>query len=332
MYNDLFNNQGGTLISGYLPCNPNTQEQARNLLEYLSGLRGRGILLGQHTQTRKQEELAYIREVTRKEPALCGFELLAYSPNINYKESGSECLTEVEENKNTLETAFAWAEKKGIITFTWHWFSPLYGSDKTFYQKNTSFDARLALKENTPERTAFLHDMDVMSELLRPFCNKHIPILWRPFHEADGAWFWWGSRGADTARRLWLDMFDRFTNVHKLNNLIWVWNSPQKEGYVGDNHCDVISRDIYMPEHTHSDCREAHDELLLLTSSDKITAIGENGSIPGLAALAKSRVPWTWFMTWSKSLCRENFTSREELQSAYNSEYGVTLDKLPALY
>jgi mannan endo-1,4-beta-mannosidase len=329
---DLFNNSGGIFMSGYLPCNPNTQEEARNLLEYLSNLRGRGILLGQHTQTRTQEELAYIREVIGKEPALCGFELLSYSPNINYKESGHECLTEVEENKNTLETAFAWAEKKGIITFTWHWFSPLYGADKTFYQRNTPFDARLALKENTPERTAFINDMDVMAELLRPFCQKHIPILWRPFHEANGEWFWWGSCGADTARRLYIDMYERYTNVHKLDNLIWVWNSPLKEGYVGDNYCDIISRDMYLPEHTHSDYREAYEELLLLTSSDKITALGETGPVPGIAALAGTRIPWAWFMTWSKGVCREGFTSREELQAAYNSDYGVTLDKLPALY
>jgi len=319
-------------MSVYLPCNPNASAEARNVLEYLSGLRGRGILLGQHTQTPLQEELAYIREVTGKEPALCGFELLAYSPNINYGESGQECLTEVEENKNTFETAHAWAEKKGLITFTWHWFSPLYGADKTFYQKNTPFDARLALIENTAERSAFIRDMDVMAELLKPFCQKRIPILWRPFHEANGEWFWWGSRGPDTARKLWLDMFERYTRVHKLDNLIWVWNSPLKEGYVGDSYCDVISRDMYLPAHTHDDYREAHEELLLVTSSDKITALGETGPVPGIATLSQTRIPWTWFMTWSKKVCREEYTSREELQAAYNSDYGITLGKLPALY
>jgi mannan endo-1,4-beta-mannosidase len=319
-------------MSGYLPCNPNVSEEVRAVLNYLSGLRGRGILLGQHTQTPLQEELAYIREVTGKEPALCGFELLAYSPNINYKESGSECLTEVEENKNTLETAHAWAEKKGLITLTWHWFSPLYGSDKTFYQRYTPFNAELALKENTPERSAFISDMDAMAELLKPFCQKRVPILWRPFHEANGDWFWWGSRGPDTARGLWLDMYERYTRVHKLDNLIWVWNSPLKEGYVGDSYCDVISRDIYLPEHTHGDYSEAYEELLQLTPSDKITALGETGPVPDIAALAKTKVPLTWFMTWSKKVCGEGYTSREKLRAAYDDVYGVTLDKLPALY
>jgi mannan endo-1,4-beta-mannosidase len=159
-----------------------------------------------------------------------------------------------------------------------------------------------------------------------------VPILWRPFHEADGEWFWWGSRGPETAKRLWLDMYERFVNIHKLNNLIWVWNSPLPEGYVGDKYCDIISRDVYLSEHTHSAYSEAYDELVKITKADKITALGETGPIPNLAVLEKTKVPWTWFMTWSKDICGEKFTSREELQAAYNSEYAVTLDKLPALY
>jgi mannan endo-1,4-beta-mannosidase len=318
-------------MNSYAPCNPNASAKVRNVLDYLASLRGNGILLGQHTQTRAQEELAYIRDVTGKEPALCGFELLAYSPNINYSESGDECLTEVEENKNTLEKAIGWAERKGLITFTWHWFSPLYGKDKTFYQKNTPFDARLALQEGTREHAAFLGDMDAMAQLLKPFCKEGIPILWRPFHEAEGSWFWWGSRGPETARGLWLDMFDRFTRIHKLDNLIWVWNSPLKEGYVGDSFCDVISRDMYLPEHTHSDYRQSYDELKQLTQADKIAALGETGPVPSCEILSQTHIPWAWFMTWSKAVCRER-TSREEVRKAYNSDYGITLDKLPSLY
>jgi len=319
-------------MNNYKPCNPNASDQVCNVLNYLSGLRGKGILLGQHTQTTVQKELKFIREVTGKLPALCGFELLAYSPNINYRESGEECIKEVEENKNTLETALEWAQRKGLITFTWHWFSPLYGADKAFYQKNTQFDARLVLQDGTPERKAFYNDMDVMAQLLKPFCEKKIPVLWRPFHEAEGNWFWWGSRGPETAKGLYLDMFNYYVDVHKLDNLIWVWNSPLVNGYVGDEYCDVISRDMYLKEHTHSDYKEAYDELKQITSADKIAALGETGPLPSLVTLSKTRVPWTWFMTWSNDICSEGVTSNEELKAAYNSEYGITLDKLPTLY
>jgi mannan endo-1,4-beta-mannosidase len=319
-------------MSNYKPCNPNASPEACILLDYLSNLRGKGILLGQHTQTRPQEELSFIHEVTGKYPALCGFELLAYSPNINYAESDEECLTEVEENKNTLEKAWEWAQRKGIITFTYHWFSPMYGKGKAFYQSNTPFDARLALQEGTPERKAFFNDMDDMAALLEPFCKKGVPILWRPFHEAEGEWFWWGNKGPETAKGLYIDMFKHFNNVHKLNNLIWVWNSPIPEGYVGDEYCDVISRDMYLEKHTHDDYKQGYDELVKITKADKITALGETGPIPSMTKLSQTKVPWTWFMTWSKSICSDDVTSREELMTAYNSDYGITLDKLPTLY
>jgi len=319
-------------MNNYKPCNQNASPQARNLLDYLSRLRGNGILLGQHTQTIPQEELTYIKNVTGKLPALCGFELLAYSPNINYEESDEECLTEVEENKNTLDKALQWAQNKGIITFTWHWFSPLYGKGKAFYQEKTSFDARLVLEEGTKEREAFFSDMDKMAELLFPFREKKVPILWRPFHEAEGKWFWWGNKGPEVTKDLYLEMYKRFVNVHKLDNLIWVWNCPLPEGYVGDDFCDVISRDVYLKEHIHGDYKEQYDELVSITKADKITALGETGPVPGVSLLSKTRVPWTWFMTWSKSICGQNVTSHDELKAAYNSDYGITLDKLPALY
>jgi mannan endo-1,4-beta-mannosidase len=316
----------------YLPCNPNATPEAGRVLQYLADLRGNGIILGQHTQTMEQAELGYIMEVTGKEPALCGFELLGYSPNIDYENSSPECLKEVRENQNTLEKAFEWAERKGLITFTFHWFSPLGGSDKAFYQRNTPFDARLALVEGTPERAAFLSDIDVMAGYLKPFYDKKIPILWRPFHEADGDWFWWGSRGPETAKGLYLTMKDIFIDKYALDNLIWVWNSPLAEGYVGDGGCDVISLDTYLPRHEHSDYSAFYEKLTKITPAGKITALGETGPIPGIERLAEKRIPWTWFMTWSNSICREEVTGRDVLNAAYHHEYAVTLDKLPELY
>ena len=170
--------------------NPNASERAQKLLNYLSETAGKAIITGQHTQTNPMEEIAYIREKTGKEPLLRGFEMLAYSPNINYADATEPCLTEVYENRGTMETALNWAkETDGIVTLTFHWFSPLGGHDKSFYAKNTDFDAKQILVEGTPERAAFYHDLDVIAAELQKFRDADIPILWRPFHEADGEWF-----------------------------------------------------------------------------------------------------------------------------------------------
>lgn len=61
------------------PCNDKASNEVKAVLRYLSELSGKGMITGQHTQTTVQKELRYIEEVTGKLPALCGFELLAYS-------------------------------------------------------------------------------------------------------------------------------------------------------------------------------------------------------------------------------------------------------------
>ena len=185
------------------PCNPNAQPCVHRLMEYLGQLSGHGILTGQHTKTRGVEELRHIEEVTGKQPALLGFELLSYSPNINYLDTDDECMEEVADNFGTLRQAWEWVAQKGVLTLTWHWFSPLGGRSKAFYARHTDFDASRALVDGTPENRALLSDMDVMAGLLRPFCDAGVPILWRPFHEGDGDWFWWGAKGPETVKGLW---------------------------------------------------------------------------------------------------------------------------------
>ena len=307
--------------------NPNASERAQKLLNYLSETAGKAIITGQHTQTNPMEEIAYIREKTGKEPLLRGFEMLAYSPNINYADATEPCLTEVYENRGTMESALNWAkETDGIVTLTFHWFSPLGGHDKSFYAKNTDFDAKQILVEGTPERAAFYHDLDVIAAELQKFRDADIPILWRPFHEADGEWFWWGAKGAVVAMKLYRLMFDYFVNAKELDNLLWVWNCPIAEAYPGDDFVDIVSVDIYLQKYEKTDYREQYEQLVQATSRNKTAALGEVGYLPDIELLAQSHTPWAYFMTWSKEFCiGEQYNTTERLKSMYDSSYAVSV-------
>ncbi len=262
---------------------------------------------------------------------MLGFELLSYSPNINYLDTDEECMTEVRENLGTLKRAWEWADKKGLLTFTWHWFSPLGGRSKSFFTKNTDFDASKAVIDGTPENVALISDMDMMAGILRPFCDQEIPILWRPFHEGDGNWFWWGAKGPETVKKLYRMMYERYTDIHKLNNLIWVWNAPVPEYYPGDDTVDIISRDMYPTDHT--SCAKLYHELLKITAQPKITLIGETGSVPDIEAVHHKKIGWASYMTWSKEYClTEKHTDDEYLKKVYASPYAVTKEDLPILY
>ena len=310
------------------PCNKNSQQCVGNVMSFLADISGDKIVTGQHTQTMGMEELHHIREVTGREPALLGFELLSYTPNINYLDTDEECMTEVKNNLGTIRRAWEWTDKKGLVTFTWHWFSPLGGHSKSFFTENTDFDAEKAVISGTAENRALLSDMDTMAGILRPFCEKKIPILWRPFHEADGDWFWWGSKGHETGRDLYIKMYHFFVDELHLNHLLWVWNSPAPEGYPGDEYVDVISRDVYLTPGTKTDYKKEYEELIQITDAPKVAALGEVGLIPDMEIWEKSKVPWAYFMTWSKEFCMtEEYNTKEDFKKNYASPYMITRQK-----
>lgn len=307
------------------PVNQNATKKAEELLNYLYEVAGKGIITGQHTQTNPMEEVAYIKEKTGYEPKLQGFELLAYSPNINYEDASEACLKEVREAKGTMETALKWAkETDGIVALCFHWFSPIGGRDKAFYTEHTDFDASKVLEEGTEERKAFYADMDVIAEQLKKFYDADIPVLFRPFHEADGTWFWWGAKGDAVGRELYKLMFEYYVNQKHLDNLLWVWNSPAKEGYPGDEYVDVISRDIYLTEKKPTDYKAEYEEMIANTGTQKVAALGEVGYIPDVDMLKESRIPWAFYMTWSKEFCiGEQYNTVAETKKMYESDYAI---------
>ncbi len=308
------------------PVNPNATGEAKALLNFLYDAAGKKIISGQHTQTVPMQEINYIYQTTGKKPKLRGFELLAYSPNIVYEGASEECLKEVYENRDTMDEAIRWAkETNGIVTLTFHWFSPIGGFDKSFYTENTDFDASRILMEGTPERQAFYSDMEVIAKQLKRFQDEKIPVLWRPFHEAEGTWFWWGAKGPEVAGELFRLMYHYYTDICKLNNLLWVWNCMSDKGYPGDAYVDVVSMDTYLPEYKATDYKEEYDRLLNYTSKNKVAALAEIGYLPDIHLLEKSQVPWAYFMCWSGDFCIGNkFNKEENLRELYNSEYVIT--------
>lgn len=128
-------------------------------------------------------------------------------------------------------------------------------------------------------------------------------------------------------------MYRRYTQHHHLDNLIWVWNNPCAEGYVGDEYCDIISCDQYPAPHAHGSFREKYEKLMKLTHADKGAALAETGVIPDVDMLLKEQIPWLWYMTWSGEFAlTENCNSFAALEQLYHHDYAITLDKLITQY
>lgn len=121
-----------------------------------------------------------------------GFDMQNYSPHnpwYGWKPA----------DDGTIDKAISWyfsTNKKGIISFQWHWFSPMGGQERTstFYTNNTNFNLSKAIVSGTDENLATLRDIDAIAVQLKRLQSQNIPVLWRPLHEAGGKWFWWGSK------------------------------------------------------------------------------------------------------------------------------------------
>lgn len=314
-------------------CNPNASEECKKLLKYLKSIQGKQILAGQQTSYLPAKELDTIQKITGHLPALRGFDLMSYSLSTDTPEQTPHCREELSSNPGSVEAAISWAkESHGLVTFCWHWFSPLHGRNKSFYTEDTAFDITLAVTPGTPEHSAALKDIDAIAFQLKRLADEHIPVLWRPLHEASGGWFWWGAKSADSYKLLYRMLFERLTFHHKLNNLIWIWNSPAEGWYLGDDCVDILSTDIYTQPHDYQPLQEEY-RYTQSFSPDKMTALGENGPIPDPELLKATNTPWLWFLTWGGDFVfTENHSTFGHVKQVYESEYVITLSDLPVLY
>lgn len=311
--------------------NPNASKECKELMSFFKQVYGTRIITGQHTAASHGPEIDFIYQKTGKFPALRGFDFLSYSLNTETNEPSEHKLIEVKENKGSVEKAIQWyKEKNGIVTFCWHWYAPLGGNDKAFYTENTDFDLEKALIPNTEEYQALLDDMNEIANQLKILRDENVPVLWRPLHEAEGKWFWWGAKGPEAYKKLYHWMFDLFTNEHQLNNLIWVWNAPAPGWYPGEEYVDIVGMDIYVPSGNYGPIKIGYDYIAELTDYKKSIALTENGPIPDPDILIESKTPWLWYMPWYDEFVFDGKnTSFEHLKKVYKHPYCITLDQLP---
>lgn len=168
-----------------------------------------------------------------------------------------------------------------------------------FYTYGTTFNLTAALANTSSEDYALLlYDMDAIATELLILQEANIPVLWRPLHEADGGWFWWGAWGPESCITLYRLMFDRFTKVHKLRNLIWLWNSVTPSWYPGADVVDILGYDSYPAIGDHGPVDTQYQELIALGNDTKIVTLPEVGNIPDPSILKLYHADWSYFVTW----------------------------------
>lgn len=305
------------------PVNPDASKEAQELLSFLYKAKGKHILSGQHEYLEDPNgKCSQVYAKTGVYPMVKGVEFGGIT--------GQSDETLYQQRQVVVNAAIAWHKTGGIVTATYH--ATIPGQANVWDKVQTGLN-QLSFNEivtpGTPQYNALIEDIDQVAEHLKVLRDAGIPILWRPYHEMNGGWFWWGAK--TNFSDLWEIMYDRYTNFHGLNNLLWVWapnaslstNDKASGYYVGHNRVDVLGMDIYNGSYS----AEFYYELKKLGRC-KPFAITENGQLPSMIGLWLKQPEYSWFLTWGSYLTGTN--SDAVIKATFSSPYvlnrGETLD------
>lgn len=295
------------------PVNKNASAEVKKELKYLYIINGKYILSGQHNFNQQMNRYSdSAKAITGKYPQVWSTDFI-----WNGKKDNGQAIVDEAIRKN----------KEGyFVTLMWHAGRPIddapFGWKESVQAKLTDSQWKELITPNTALNKKWLARMDSIAYYLKQLRDAHVPVLWRPYHEMNGVWFWWGNRkGENGIQKLWKMMYDRYTNYHQLNNLIWVWgaNGPRdipgdeaydyKNFYPGAAYVDILGADIY-----HNDYEQKDYNQLLNLANGKIIALTETGELPN-AEILKKQPKWAWFVVWADWLLKDN--TKERVKEVY---------------
>ena len=346
----------GAQTGGYQPVNAEASTEARGLLQFLYSIKGKYTLAGQHnfsSNLGRYDSLVY--NITGKYPVVWGGDLSFMAQGdsaADFQHCGPMNLTvpfdtfafngisKHELRRGLIEEAKRKYSEGRIITLMWHCCFPYDGDE---CDGNRIWRAgRLPSQEEwtqlvtdgTPLNNAWKRQMDAAVPYLKQLRDARIPVLWRPYHEMNGVWFWWCNKPGDNGfKKLWIMMYDYFTRHHGLNNLLWVWNTnaprnipndeagPYRDFFPGSEYVDILAADVYR-----RDYKQSHHDDLLTVGSDKLISLGEVGQLPRPSQYEAQR-SWSWFMVWGYFI-GGRFASDDEVRAIYSHPQTITLDEM----
>lgn len=304
-----------------VPVNPAATEEAKAVLNYLYSVSGKEIISGQHDYLESPDEWnEKVYRLTGGYPGIHGYELGAIMGQSKEKIA--------EQRQGVVDSAIAWHKQGGLVTITFHQSVP--GTCACWAKVKTPMSQAKFERYVTPgteEYRKLVADLDEAASYLKQLKDAGVPVLWRPYHEMNGDWFWWGKK--DGFVKLWDLMYDRFVRVHELNNLLWVWSpnapnvwsDPYENTYPGKDKVDVLAVDIY-----DNDFKQSYYDRIVKLADGKPVAIGESGELPGEDVLRR-QPKWAYMVSWGEMLT--GYNSGAAIRSFYGRSSTVKREGLP---
>jgi hypothetical protein len=305
---------GGGTSCGVAPADPQATSAAQHVLCYLYSIYGNHILSGQQESTwvsGPDYEMNYIHNISGKYPAIRGQDM-GDSPDF-----GSRGL--------------AWWNAGGIPMVSYHMGAPNQSVDGYAGSQLTA-NISAALTSGTSDNATLNTRLTNWANQLKIIQSGGGAVIFRPWHEASGTWFWWSKEGAAQYNRLWIYTYNFMRNagVHNLVYLHPFNGSPSAAWYPGKQYVDIGGADTYAGDH--GPLTSMFNQAKSVYGSTMPIALHENGPIPDPAQLQSTATRWVLFNTWHTTWITD--TSKNptaNINSYYNSAYVITRDEVPNL-
>jgi mannan endo-1,4-beta-mannosidase len=330
----------GLTASAQTPIPKLTDRSKKGILSYFKTIvANKQVIVGQQCSESPDVALEYkknfqrLHDATGKYPALIGLEYGWFANADLPKEN---------------EFAIRHWQQGGLVTISWHADCPF--SDGYDVRINTVankdiIDLKKLLKNapDSKEKTSYRAELNNVAEALKQLKAAGVTVLWRPFHEMNGNWFWWGTNDVKNPTNqndyvaLWRDMYQTLTVDYGLDNLIWIY-APNIAGtyfpapdvfYPGDKYVDIVALDNYPKTPAFDD----YPALLKLGKQVSDGEVGPHedsyGKFDEMAVLYTYKGKAPYFLQWHSwtgaKVCIVDNLNYKELM---NDAAAITLDKI----
>ncbi|MCY9069580.1 glycoside hydrolase family 26 protein [Bacillus inaquosorum] len=300
------------------PVNPNAQATTKELMNWLAHLPNRsenrilsGAFGGFTNASFSMKEANRIKTATGQLPAIYGCD---YSSGWLEKPYISDITETIDYSCNS--DLISYWKSGGIPQISLHLANPassIFGKNAS-HISNSEYEKILDLSTTEGKRLEAV--LSKVADGLDQLKNEGVPVLFRPLHEMNGEWFWWGlteynkkdSQRFSLYKQLYQKIYHYMTDTRGLDNLIWVYSPDanrdfKTDFYPGSSYVDIVGLDAYFSDNF---TIQGYDELTALNKPFAFTEIGtqkQDGNLDYSAFLntVKQKYPKTvYFLTWDE--------------------------------
>lgn len=287
-----------TFAANSKPTDPKATKETVKLYQNLLKLQHKGLMFGH------QDDLAYgegwvyeegrsdVKDVCGDYPAVYGWEL----GHLELGDAYSLDSVHFEKIQGWIKTVY---KRGGVNTISWHLRNPLTGGSSWDTSSKVVVKSILPGGEKHELFKQYLDHLAIFLLGLKTEDGTFVPVLFRPFHEHTGSWFWWGKDlcTPNEYKQLWKFTVSYLQNEKNVHHVLYSYSTDRFNGkmeylerYPGDDIVDILAFDLYDRGSDYPATLKSCAEIVvkLAGEKDKIAAVSETGG-----PIAKNTTWWT---------------------------------------